>query len=68
MGYYFEIIVDNKDGSKDILRFANIDDAENYAEKTFGRQLICFVYNDIYNAILNRITGDIPYERYIHIA
>ena len=65
--HYFSITINNCDGSTDILNFEDCVKAEEYAEKKFGRQLICFCYNDKHHALLERKSGEIPYDRYVHI-
>ena len=67
MDHYFEIVIENE-GSKEILRFEDITKAESYAEEHFGRQLICFVPDEKHNALLIRVNGIIPYERYQRVA
>lgn len=69
MNHYFEITIDNvDDNSKDIFRFEDAVKAEAFQKNRFGIAYPCFCYDTKHHALLERKQGEIPYDRYLHVA
>ena len=65
--YYFEI--EYIEGElRCFQRFENAVEAEDWANKRFGKNLICFYWDEKVKATLKRISGLIPYERFTSCA